>query len=81
MPKYTVVFENVCSFSLEIEADDVASAIEMAEGSEDMPGGITVGAFNASWDNPVDDSEWTPVEVMDAKSVIVWRDGSTLAPE
>lgn len=75
MPKYTVTFQNVCSYSLTVEADDPVEAIATAEDSEDMAGGITVGAFSTPFDNSVDDGEWVAVTVEDEKDNIVWGNG------
>lgn len=77
MPNYRVQFNNTCSIILDVEADSVEDAIEKAQESEDMPGGITVGAFGCqSFDGPnVDDDEWNAAYVEDADTnKVVWMD-------
>lgn len=69
MPKFTVHLINTVSASVTVEADSPEDAIDKAYESDDMPGGITVGAFGS---NSVDDEEWMPSSVSDSNLKTVW---------
>jgi hypothetical protein len=71
MPKYTVYMTNTVSTAIDVEADDPEAAIDAAYESDDMPGGITVGAFGSQ---SVDDGDWQPDSVLDADHNQVWSD-------
>lgn len=71
MPKFWVHVRNQVSTSVPVEADTVEAALEAVYDADDMPGGITVGAFGPQ---PVDDDDWYPVEVTTDDGETVWSE-------
>lgn len=62
--KYSVHLVQTVSTTVEVEAESVEEAIDKVYDSDDMPGGITYGAFGQA---SVDEAgEWTPIAVYDA---------------
>lgn len=74
MMKYSVHMTMEVSSVVEVEADSPDEAVEKAYDSDDMPGGITIGAFGSA---SVDESgEWEPQAVTDENYKTVWVAGS-----
>lgn len=71
MPEFTVHLINTVSSSVTVEADSPEDAINKAYDSDDMPSGITVGAFGSA---SVDDGEWIPSSVSDSNHKTVWSE-------
>lgn len=75
MPTYKVYINQVVSACVEVEAESVEEALDTYWTSDDMPSGITVGAFG--YGASVDESgDWTADEVVDMNGVTLWRDAT-----
>lgn len=71
--KYTVHLSSTVSCSIDVEADSFEEAMELVYEPDDMPGGITVGAFGPG--APVDESgDWQPTAVEDEAGALVWEE-------
>lgn len=71
--RYTVHLVNTVSASVVVDAENPQAAIEAAYESDDMPGGITVGAFGVA---DVDDDDWNAIAVQDESGETVWEESS-----
>ena len=73
--KYSVHMIQTVSATVEVEADDVADALEKVYDAPGMPGSMVYGAFGG--DNSADEAgEWRPVVVYagDNYDKPVWED-------
>ncbi|WP_053208297.1 hypothetical protein [Jiangella muralis] len=71
MNRYTVLLTNTVSSAVAVDAGDVDGALDTYHESDNMPGGITVGAFGPA---DVDDSDWQPYSVVDENGDTVWSE-------